>query len=70
MLVIFGLLAIARMGSLHSKQNISLPMQCALISALPRSAGAVEAIFIAVIVLFLAVSYINRIMGLWSFDPD
>ena len=67
MLVVFGLLAVAQTGSLYSKQNSSLPIRCALIGSLPRSAGAVEA---AGIVLFLAVSCINRIMRLWSFDPD
>ena len=64
MLVVFGLLAIAQMGSLYSKQNNSLLIRCAFIGSLPRSAGAVEAVSIAGIVLFLAVSYINRIMRL------
>ena len=70
MLVVFGLLAIAQMGGLYSKQNNSLPIQRALIGSLPRSVRAVEAVSIAGIVLFLAVSYINRIMRLSSFDPD
>ena len=69
MLGIFGLLAVSQIGS-YSTQSNSLPVQCAFESFAPQGLNYLDIIELAIVIIFLAISYTDRIRRLYTFDPD
>ena len=70
MLVVFILLALAQVVS-YSTQDSSVPLRCTFSNYVQESRDDIFSILsLVVILVFLAVSYCNRIIRLYSFDPD
>ena len=69
MLAIFGLLVVSQAGT-FSPQDGSLPIQCVFDSFAPNGIYFLNAINLALVTIFLCVSYANRIHRLYTFDPD
>ena len=69
MLGVFGLLAVSRIVP-YSTQPISLPVQCVFESFAPYGLGFLDIIQPAMVIIFLVVSYTDRMRRLYTFDPD
>ena len=69
MLGILALLALAQVLS-YSTQDNSVPFQCALGSLLPGSYLAFDIPSLVAVVFFLGTAYTNKIIRLYSLDPD
>lgn len=69
MLGVFSLLAVSQIGT-YSTQSNNLPVQCAFESFAPYGLDFLNIIELAIVIIFLAVSYTDRIRRLYTFDPD
>ena len=69
MLGVFSLLAISQIGT-YSTQSNYLPVQCAFESFAPYGLGFLNIIELTIVLIFLALSYTDRIRRLYTFDPD
>lgn len=69
MLAIFCLLAVSQVGT-YSTQPNSLPVGCVFNSFAPDDLGFLNIINLALVIVFLCVSYTNRTRRLYTFDPD
>ena len=67
---IFGLVAVSQVMT-YSLQDSSVPLQCAFTDFSPSSGlDKLDILSIVVVIVFLGTSYTNRIIRLYSFDPD
>ena len=69
MLGVFGLLVVSQVGS-YSTQDNSSPVQCAFESFAPNGLDPLDILRLAVVIIFLAVSYTNGIRRLYTLDSD
>ena len=69
MLAIFGLLVVSQTGA-FSTQDGSLSVQCVFNSFAPHSLYFIDIINLALVIVFLCVSYTNRTRRLYTFDSD
>ena len=69
MLGVFSLLAVSQIGT-YSTQSNYLPVQCAFESFAPYGLNFLNIIELAIVIIFLALSYTDRIHRLYTFDPD
>ena len=69
MLAIFGLLVVSQAAAI-SIQDSSLPIQCAFDSYAPFGLNIITNLALAGIIIFLVLSYTNRICRLYTVDPD
>ncbi len=69
MLAIFGLLVVSQ-GGTFSPHDSSLPIQCVFDSFAPDGLQYLTVINLALVIIFLCVTYTNRTRRLYTFDPD
>ena len=69
MLAIFGLLAVSQAGT-YSTQDASLPVQCVFDTFAPQGLDFLNIINLTLVIIFLCVSYTNRICRLYTFQAD
>ena len=69
MLAIFGLLVVSQTVT-FSPQPSSLPIKCVFESFAPDGLNFINIINLTLVLIFLSVSYTNRIHRLYTFDPD
>ena len=69
MLAIFGLLVVSQTGT-YSTQYGSLPVQCVFNSFAPDGLYFINIINLALVIIFLCVTYTNRTRRLYTFDAN
>ena len=69
MLGVFGLLVVSQTGTFTTQEN-SLSVQCVFESFGPNGLDFLSIIQLVFVIVFLGVSYVNRIRRLYTSDPD